>query len=301
MNVLRTPDERFLNLPGYDFEAHYTDIGDMRMHYVDEGPGDANPVLLLHGEPSWSYLYRTMIPPIADAGFRAIAPDLIGFGKSDKPAALDDYSYILHVTWMKHFIESLNLRNITLVCHDWGALIGLRLAAENEELFDRIVLANGALPTGDRKPPRAFRIWRAFARWSPWFPIGRIIQFGTVANLEPEVVAAYDAPFPSAAYKAGAKAFPRLVPTTPDDPAAPINRAAWELLGNWNKPFLTAFSNRDPIMRGLEKPFLDVVPGTRDQPHTTIRNAGHFLQEEKGPELAKVVINFVERNESESS
>lgn len=292
MKLLRTPEDRFRKLPDYPFEPHYVDIDDMRMHYVDEGPADSDPVLLLHGEPSWSYLYRHMVPPIASAGLRAIAPDLIGFGKSDKPAAVSDYSYERHVAWMRQFIEQLNLRNITLVCQDWGALIGLRLAAENEVRFDRIVLANGTLPTGDQEPPRAFRIWRAFARFSPWFPIGRIIQFGTVGELAPEVVAAYDAPFPGPAYKAGTRAFPKLVPTTPDDPAAAANRAAWEALGNWRKPFLTAFSNRDPIMRGLDQVFLDRVPGTKDQLHTTIRNAGHFLQEEKGPELARVVIDF---------
>ncbi len=256
MKILRTPDERFLNLPGYDFEAHYTDVGDMRMHYVDEGPVDADPVLLLHGEPSWSYLYRTMIPPLVEGGHRAIAPDLIGFGKSDKPVAQNDYSYEKHVAWIKQFIKKLNLRNITLVCQNWGSLIGLRLAAENEDRFDRIVLANGGLPTGDGKMPPVFRIWRAFARFSPWFPIGRIVQSGTVSELSPEIVAAYDAPFPDSTYKAGTRAFPRLVPTATDDPAAPANRAAWEVFRNWRKPFLTAFSNRDPITRGLDKAFV---------------------------------------------
>ncbi len=293
MKILRTPDERFLNLPGYAFEAHYADVSDMRMHYLDEGPVDADPVLLLHGEPSWSYLYRTMIPSIVKGGLRAIAPDLIGFGKSDKPAAQKDYSYEKHVAWMKKFIEKVHLRNITLVCQDWGSLIGLRLAAENQDRFDRIVLANGGLPTGDGKIPTVFRIWRAFARFSPWFPIGRIVQFGTVSELSPEIVAAYDAPFPDSTYKAGTRAFPRLVPTTPDDPAAPANREAWEIFRNWRKPFLTAFSNRDPITRGLDKAFVERVPGASDQPHTTIRNAGHFLQEDKGPELASVVIDFV--------
>jgi haloalkane dehalogenase len=234
-----------------------------------------------------------MIPPIASAGLRAIAPDLIGFGKSDKPAAQSNYSYETHVAWMLQLLEELNLRNITLVCQDWGSLIGLRLAAENEERFDRIVLANGGLPTGDQVMPTVFRIWRAFARFSPWFPIGRIVQSGTVSTLPPDVIAAYDAPFPNSKYKAGARAFPKLVPTTPDDPAASANRAAWEVFGKWQKPFLTAFSNRDPITRGADQAFLELVPGAKDQPHTTIRNAGHFLQEDKGPEFAKVVIDFV--------
>ncbi len=293
MKILRTPDERFQNLSDYEFEPHYVDIDEMRMHYVDEGPADAPPVLLLHGEPSWSYLYRHMIPPIASAGLRAVAPDLIGFGKSDKPAAQSDYSYATHVTWMLQFLEKLELKNVTLVCQDWGSLIGLRLAAENEQRFDRIVLANGGLPTGDQVMPTVFRIWRAFARFSPWFPIGRIVQAGTVSTLAPAVIAAYDAPFPNSTYKAGARAFPKLVPTTPDDPAAPATRAAWEVFRKWQKPFLTAFSNRDPVTRGADQAFLELVPGAKDQPHTTIRNAGHFLQEDKGPELAKVVIDFM--------
>jgi len=293
MKILRTPDERFQNLPDYPFAPHYVEVDDMRMHYVDEGSPDADPVLLLHGEPSWSFLYRHMIPPIVGANLRAIAPDLIGFGKSDKPAAQGDYSYERHVAWMKRLLEIQDLRNITLVCQDWGSLIGLRLAAENEERFDRIVLANGGLPTGDGKMPAVFRIWRAFARFSPWFPIGRIVQSGTVAELSPDIVAAYDAPFPDATYKAGTRAFPRLVPTTPEDPAVPANRAAWEIFDSWQKPFLTAFSNRDPITRGLDKAFVERVPGAKNQPHTNIKNAGHFLQEEKGPELASVVIDFV--------
>ena len=293
MKVLRTPEERFLNLPGYGFEPHFVNVDDMRLHYVDEGPADAAPVLLLHGEPSWSYLYRTMIPPIVEAGLRAIAPDLIGFGKSDKPAEQSEYSYERHVAWMRGFLESLDLRNITLVCQDWGSLIGLRLVAENEERFDRIALANGGLPTGDQNMPMAFRVWRAFARFSPWFPIGRLIQVGTVSKLPPEVVAAYDAPFPDSSYKAGARAFPRLVPTTPDDPAAPANRAAWDVFRNWQKPFLTSFSDGDPITRGLDKVFVKRVPGAKNQPHTTIEGAGHFLQEEKGPEFAKLIIDFI--------
>jgi haloalkane dehalogenase len=293
MKALRTPEERFLNLPGYDFEAHYVTVDDMRVHYVDEGPADAAPVLLLHGEPSWSYLYRSMIPPIAEAGLRAIAPDLVGFGKSDKPAEQSDYSYEKHVSWMKTLLEQLDLQNITLVCQDWGSLIGLRLAAENEQRFDRIVLANGGLPTGDGKMPTVFRIWRAFARFSPWFPIGRIVQAGTVSEMPPEVVAAYDAPFPDSSYKAGARAFPKLVPTTPDDPAAPANGAAWDVFRNWQKPFLTSFSDGDPITRGLDKVFVKRVPGAKNQPHTTIEGAGHFLQEEKWPEFAKLIIDFI--------
>lgn len=293
MHALRTPESRFDNLPDYPFAPHFVEVDGLRMHYVDEGPADARPVLLLHGEPSWSYLYRHMIPPLAAAGHRVIAPDLIGFGKSDKPASKSDYTYAGHVDWMRQFIEHIELQNITLFCQDWGSLIGLRVAAENEHRFARIALANGGLPTGDQPMPRAFLVWRAFALHSPWFPIGRIIQAGTAADLPREVVAAYDAPFPSAKYKAGARAFPGLVPARPDDPASDANRDAWQVFGRWEKPFLTCFSNRDPITRGGDKPWQSHVPGARDQRHTVIKNAGHFLQEEKGPELAAVLNEFI--------
>ena len=291
---IRTPDARFSNLPGYDFAPHYVEIDGLRMHYVDEGPDDGAVVLLLHGEPSWSYLYRKMIPPLRDAGFRVIAPDLIGFGKSDKPLRQIDYSYAGHVGWMRKFIEASNLNDITLFCQDWGALIGLRVAAESEHRFAKIAVGNGAMPTGDEEFPRAFKIWRAFARWSPWFPIGRIVQSGSVSNLSKEEVAAYDAPFPSTRYKAGARAFPKLVPTEPDDPASDDNRRAWERLSHWEKPFLTTFSNRDPITRGAEHPFQARIPGAKNREHARIRNAGHFLQEDKGEELADVLISFIE-------
>jgi len=290
MKTVRTPDERFVDLPGYDFAPHYVEIGSLRMHYVDEGPSNAAPVLLLHGEPSWSYLYREMIPLLAAAGHRVIAPDLIGFGKSDKPVSRSDYSYAGHIDWMRQFIEALDLKSITLFCQDWGSLIGLRVAAENEHRFARIALGNGFLPTGEEEFPRAFKIWRAFARWSPWFPIGRIIQSGTVNELSREEVAAYDAPFPTAKYKAGARAFPRLVPTTPDNPASDANRRAWDTFKRWEKPFLTTFSNRDPVTRGGDQ---KLVPGAQGLEHVKIRNAGHFLQEDKGEELAEVLVTFI--------
>ena len=292
---VRTPDSRFDNLPDYDFAPHYVDVDGMRMHYVDEGPPDGELVLLLHGEPSWSYLYRHMIPPLRDAGLRVIAPDLIGFGKSDKPIRKSDYSYAGHVAWMTTFVETLDLTGINLFCQDWGSLIGLRVAAENEERFARIAVGNGALPTGDQSVPRAFKIWKAFALYSPWFPIGRILQMGTVGELSPDVVAAYDAPFPSARYKAGARAFPKLVPVRPDDPASDANRAAWKVFKQWTKPVLTTFSNRDPVMRGGEKPWQESVPGAQGQDHVIIRNAGHFLQEDKGPEIAEVLVRFIAR------
>jgi haloalkane dehalogenase len=293
MKVLRTPDARFDSLPDYDFEPHYVEVDGMRMHYVDEGPADAEPVLLLHGEPSWSYLYRKMIPPLAAAGLRVIAPDLIGFGRSDKPASKSDYSYAIHVAWMKQFIETLELREINLFCQDWGSLIGLRVAAENEHRFARIALGNGFIPTGDREMPRVFKIWKNFARFSPWFPIGRVVNYGSISELSKAEIAAYDAPFPSSRYKAGARAFPALVPVTPDDPASEANRAAWEVFRKWDKPFLTTFSNRDPITRGGEKKFQEQVPGAKNLEHVRILNAGHFLQEDKGEELAEVLVGFV--------
>ena len=293
MRALRTPDARFENLPGYDFTPHYEEVAHLRMHYVDEGPSDGAIVLLLHGEPSWSYLYRHMIPPIADAGYRVIAPDLIGFGKSDKPTQKSAYSYAGHVDWMTQFINQLGLTDITLFCQDWGSLIGLRVAAENEHRFARIALGNGGMPTGDQEMPKAFKVWQNFARFSPWFPIGKIIQKATITELSDDVIAAYDAPYPSGKYKTGARAFPLLVPTTPVDPASESNRAAWRVFESWNKPFLTTFSNRDPITRGGEKVWQDRVPGAKNLEHVKIRNAGHFLQEDKGPELAEVLIRFI--------
>lgn len=294
MKSLRTPDARFDNLPGYDFSPNYVDIAGLRMHYVDEGPSDGAIILLLHGEPSWSYLYRHMIPPLCDAGFRTIAPDLIGFGKSDKPSRKRDYSYARHVAWMTGFVEALELTDVTLFCQDWGSLIGLRVAAENEHRFKRIALGNGGLPTGDQEMPPAFKAWQTFARFSPVFPVGKLIQKATVTDLADNVVRAYDAPFPSAKYKAGARAFPMLVPTTPNDPASEANRAAWEIFKTWEKPFLTTFSNRDPITRGGEMIWQKTVPGAANCAHVKIRNAGHFLQEDKGPELADALIQFIE-------
>jgi haloalkane dehalogenase len=289
MNILRTPDERFAGLPDYPFAPHYLEPEPgLRMHYVDEGPRDAAPVLMLHGEPTWSYLYRHMIPPVAAAGLRVLAPDLIGFGKSDKPDRPQDYSYAAHVAWALAWIEKLDLRDITLVCQDWGSLIGLRLAAENPQRFARILLGNGGLPVGTGMPP-AFRLWRAFSRYSPWFPIGRIVQTGSARRLSPAEVAAYDAPFPDSRYKAGARIFPALVPVEPDNPACAANRRAWAVFEAWDKPFITCFSDGDPITRGLDREFLRRVPGTRGQPHTTLRG-GHFLQEDDPQRFAALVV-----------
>src|SRR5215472_13703270 len=293
MEILRTPDERFTDLPGYGFEPHYVEVDGLRIHYVDEGPASAEIVLMLHGEPSWSYLYRKMIPVITAAGYRAVAPDFVGFGRSDKLAQREDYTYQRHVDWMRGVLETLNLRQITLVGQDWGGLIGLRLAAEHEERFDRIVAANTGLPTGDITMGEAFLRWQRYSQSLPALHAGGIVKGGCVSELPPEVIAAYDAPFPDDSYKAGARQFPLLVPTTPDDPAAVPNRRAWEVLSRWEKPFLTAFSDSDPVTRGADRLFRQVIPGAKGQPHTTVVDAGHFLQEDKGEELARVVVDFM--------
>jgi haloalkane dehalogenase len=291
MKILRTPEERFANLPDYPFAPHYHALTpELRLHYVDEGPRDAAPVLMLHGEPTWSYLYRHMIPPVAAAGHRVLAPDLIGFGKSDKPAEPEDYSYAGQVAWIRQWIETLDLRDITLVCQDWGSLIGLRLAAEMPERFARVLLGNGGLPTDQMRISPAFRIWRAFSRWSPVFPIGWIVQGATRRRLSRAERAAYDAPFPSAKYKAAARAYPSLVPIEPGIPGSDDNRRAWGVFERWTQPFICAFSDGDPITRGLDRAFRQRVPGCAGQPHTTL-SGGHFLQEDDGPRFAQLVID----------
>ncbi|MEO6590607.1 MAG: haloalkane dehalogenase [Pyrinomonadaceae bacterium] len=292
--ILRTPEERFENLPDYPFAPNYTEFGEARIHYVDEGNKNSDEtVLMLHGEPSWSFLYRKMIPIVADAGHRVIAPDLIGFGKSDKFAEAEKYIYAMHVESVKKFIENLDLKNITLVCQDWGGLIGLRVAAEMSERFSRIVAANTFLPTGDEKVSAAFKMWLEISQSTPVFTVGKFVATGCRTKLEQEIIDAYNAPFPDETYKVAARVFPTLVPVTPDNPASEANRKAWKVLQNWGKPFLTAFSNGDPITRGADKILQTQIPGAKDQPHTTIKDAGHFLQEDKGEELAQVVVNFI--------
>jgi haloalkane dehalogenase len=298
MEFLRTPDACFANLPDYDFAPHYlmvddTEGGQLRVHYLDEGPPEAAPVLLMHGEPSWSYLYRKMVPILVAAGHRVIAPDLVGFGRSDKPSRRDDYTYQRHVGWMQSLLEQLKLDDITLVCQDWGGLIGLRLVAENPTRFARVVAANTMLPTGDHDPGAAFKSWQKFSQEVPEFPAGGIIKGATTTQLSQAVIDAYNAPFPEEKYKEGARQFPLLVPITPDDPAAEKNRAAWSVLGQWQKPFLTAFSDSDPITAGGDKLMQKLIPGTRGQAHTTIVNGGHFLQEDQGEKLAEVVAQFI--------
>jgi haloalkane dehalogenase len=304
MELLRTPDDRFEGLPGYDFAPHYVEVpsGDrsdapIRVHYLDEGPTDGEIVLLLHGEPSWSYLYRTMIPRLTDAGLRCVAPDLVGFGRSDKPAARADYSYLRHVEWLAAALfDQLDLDGLTMFGQDWGGLLGLRLVGEHPDRFARVVAANTFLPTGDRPPSDAFLAWQKYSQEAEPLPIGRIVNGGCTTDLPDDVVAAYDAPFPDETYKEGARQFPLLVPTSPDDPAVPANRKAWEVLDRFDKPFLTAFSDGDPVTAGGDGPLRKRIPGAQGQPHITIEGGGHFLQEDRGPELAAVIAGFVAAN-----
>lgn len=262
------------------------------MHHVEAGP-DGSTVLLLHGEPTWSYLYRKMVAALAAAGHRVVAPDLIGFGRSDKPAELGDHSYRSHIEWMLAWLQLNGLRGVTLVCQDWGSLIGLRLVAEQPERFERVVVANGFLPTGDRALPPAFKVWRGLARRSPVFPAGAIVQAGCVHRLPAGVRRAYDAPFPDSAYKAGPRAFPRLVPTAPDDPEAAANRRAWRFLQEWRRPVLTVFGTWDPFFSGLDQVLQRRLAGAAGRPHRRLLGAGHFIQEDRGGELARIIQDFI--------
>ncbi len=299
MQTVRTPDERFADLPGYPFEPHHTEIDDgeggtLRVHHLDEGPSDAAPVLLLHGEPSWSYLYRHMIPPLVEAGHRVVVPDLVGFGRSDKPTEQSDYTYARHVEWMRQLVfDHLDLRDITFFGQDWGGLVGLRLVATDPDRYARVCIGNTGLPTGHGKPSDAFLSWQKFSQEADEFPIGLIVNGACTTDLAPEVVAAYQAPFPDDTYLAGARIFPSLVPTSPDDPASADNQAAWKVLERFEKPFLLAYSDQDPVTKGGDAPFRAKVPGAQGQPHTVIEGGGHFLQEDRGPELAQVINDFI--------
>ncbi|MEM1416919.1 MAG: haloalkane dehalogenase [Myxococcota bacterium] len=304
MDALMTPEVCFRDLPDFPFQPRTLQVEPhgLTMAYLDEGPRDAPVALLLHGEPSWSFLYRHMIGPLMVQGLRVVAPDLIGFGRSAKPTRQRDYTYARHVAWLASLLAQLDLRRVTLFGQDWGSLTGLRLAAEHEERFAAIVIGNGYLPDGTPPKLRAkelagvapFLVWRSFARVAPQLPIGRIVNYGSGGRLTPKEIAAYDAPFPNVRYQAGAKAFPALVPLTPRDPAAEANRAAWRVLERWEKPFVTAFSSGDPITRGLDRRLQRRIPGAEGQPHVTLKG-GHFLQERSGPELAKVVADATRR------
>ncbi len=293
MKVLRTPDERFANLADYPFAPHYltvtdADGTDLRIHYVDEGPRDAAPVLLLHGEPSWSYLYRKFVPWLVERGHRVVAPDLPGFGKSDKPAERADYTYERHVAWMSDWLTALDLRDVTLFCQDWGGLIGLRLVAAFPDRFAGLVVSNTGLPTGSGAS-EGFEAWLAFSQNVPMFPVGAIVNGGTTRELSAAEIAAYDAPFPDESYKAGARQFPALVPVTPDHASVAENKAAWQVLERFTGPVLTAFGDKDAVTKGGERAFIERIPGAKGQPHTIIEGGGHFIQEDATEQLCALI------------
>jgi haloalkane dehalogenase len=297
-SVLRTPEECFTDLKDYSFQPHYYSIDDanlgaIRVHYLDEGPKDGEVILCLHGEPSWCYLYRKMIPVFTRAGFRVLAPDLVGFGRSDKPARREDYSYASHVAWMKSWLDQMAVEDVNLLAQDWGGLIGLRLLAENPQQFARFSLSNTGLPTGDQSFGEAFERWRDFSQHDPQFDTGFIVNLFGRGALDDQEIQAYRAPFPDDSYKAGARQFPMLVPSAPDDPAADANRNAWKQLLHWEKPALMCFSDSDPITAGADQAFLKYVPGTKGQPHCTL-SGHHFIQEEDGESWAKAVIAWID-------
>jgi haloalkane dehalogenase len=294
MNVLRTPEERFARLPDFPYAPHYVEVeGGQRMHYIDEGRGD-EVILCIHGEPSWCYLYRKMVPTLAAQG-RVIAPDMIGFGRSDKPASREAYTYAMHHDALTSFIKKLDLRRITLVCQDWGGLLGLPIATQMPERFSRLVIMNTGLPISGKPLGPAFMAWRAFATRSDDLDVGRVLQGATVSNLSPEVIAAYDAPYPDKTYKAGAIQFPLLVPISEDAEALPTMRKAAEAFKTWNKPVLVMFSDKDPVTAGGDKFFRALIPTAKDEPEITIHDAGHFLQEDKGEEIAGHIVQFIKR------
>jgi haloalkane dehalogenase len=298
VRALRTPDDRFDGLPDFPFQPRYLDVpdgdgGQLRVHYVDEGPPQGPVALLLHGEPTWAYLYRSVIPPLVDAGLRAVVPDMPGFGRSDKPTSTSDYTYARHVAWMRAVVTQLDLRDVTVVGQDWGGLVGLRLVAEEPDRYARAVASNHGLPTGDRPATPAFLEWLERSQSMPEFPCGQIVARACLTSLTVEEVAAYDAPYPDETFKAGARIYPALVPIRPDDPASEDQRRAWQVLETWTKPFLTAFSDSDPITAGAEKVFQSRIPGAEGQPHVTIQKAGHNLQEDAGEQLAEHIARFV--------
>jgi haloalkane dehalogenase len=294
MRVLRTPEERFASLPDFGYEPRYADVGGLRLAYVEAGPPDGEPVLLLHGEPSWSFLYRKVIPVLAGAGLRAIAADLIGFGRSDKPAEIADHSYASHVEWVRAFaFDALGLHGVTMVGQDWGGLIGLRLVAEHPDRFARVVAANTGLPTGDQPMPDVWLRFRDVVRTAPTLSVSRLVRSGCQTTPPPDVLAAYDAPFPDPSYAAAVRAMPDLVPATPDNPASAANRAAWLQLAEWDKPFLVAFSDRDPITGAMAPVLKRAVPGAAGRRHPVLEGAGHFLQEDAGEELGTIIADFI--------
>ena len=298
MRILKTPDERFAGLADWPYAPRYATVIDadgtaMQLHYVDEGARDGPVVLLMHGEPSWAYLYRKIIAGLAAAGCRAIAPDLIGFGRSDKPADRNDYTYERHVEWTGQWLAQMDLRDITLFCQDWGGLIGLRLVAAHPELFAGVVAGNTGLPVGAGLS-EGFEAWLNFSQSVPTLPIGFILNGGCLRDLSPEEIAAYEAPFPDESYKEGARQFPKLVPIMPGHASIAENQAAWKVLERFDKPFVTAFSDGDAVTRGGEAAFQARVPGARGQPHVTL-HGGHFLQEDSPAEIIAVLQGMIQR------
>ena len=301
MHALRTPDSQFENLPEYPFSPHYLMVddfegGELRMHYLDEGDKNAPVILLMHGNPSWSYLYRHMVKTLSQTGFRVIAPDLIGFGRSDKPTQREDYSYGRHVAWVQAVLDGLKLENITLFCQDWGGLIGLRLVAQNPDRFARVMASNTCLPTGAQAPNEAFMAWRDYSQKYDNMNVGRIIASGVHTPMSQEQQAPYNAPFPTEAHRAGARMFPMVLPDSVDNVASQDNRAAWEVLAKWDKPFLTAFGDSDDVFRGNDTILQEGIPGCRGQSHTTVKNGAHFLQEDQSDTLSKVLLAFIADN-----
>ena len=298
MRVLKTPDERFAGLADWPYAPRFATVVDadgtaMQLHYVDEGPREGPVVLLMHGEPSWAYLYRKIIAGLAAAGCRAIAPDLIGFGRSDKPADRNDYTYERHVAWMSQWLAQLDLADVTLFCQDWGGLIGLRLVAAHPEQFAGVVVGNTGLPVGAGLS-EGFEAWLNFSQSVPTLPIGFILNGGCARDLSADEIAAYEAPFPDESYKEGARQFPKLVPITPQHASVAENQAAWAVLERFEKPFLTAFSDGDAVTRGGEAAFQARVPGAKGQPHL-ILSGGHFLQEDSPAEIAQILDGMIAR------
>jgi haloalkane dehalogenase len=300
MKVLRTPADRFADLPDFGYEPHYAEVGDLRLAYTEAGPADGEPILLLHGEPSWSFLYRKVMPVLADAGLHAIAADLAGFGRSDKPADVGDHSFARHVEWIRALaFDHLDLHDLTIVGQDWGGLIGLRLVAEHPDRFARVVAANTGLPTGDEPMPEVWLRFREIVRTARTLSVSRLVQSGCQRTLPPAVLAAYEAPFPDPSFAAAVRAMPELVPTSPDDPASEANRAAWQRLAIWDKPFLVAFSDHDPITASMGPVLKRTVPGAAGVDHPVLVGAGHFLQEDTGERLGAVIADFVHSHPGE--
>ena len=290
---VRTPDDRFADLVDFPYSPNYVEIDGLLMAYLDEGPGDGPVTLLLHGEPTWSYLYRRMIPGLVAAGRRVVAPDLIGFGRSDKPIERAAYTYAGHVAWLRQFIESLDLTGITLFCQDWGGLLGLRVAAENPSRFDRLVIANTALPDGSPMTD-GFMMWQKASQAMAFMDCGAMLKRAVQAReLTDAEMDAYRAPFPDEQYMAGARQFPLLVPTSPDDPAVAANRAAWDVMHAWTKPVLTLWAPGDMVLGSLQPLFADTIPGAAGQPHQTFSPAGHFIQDDCGPELVDAMLVWI--------